>query len=184
METERKDLGREDWIKAGMTALFEEGIRAVKVDRLAKRLKITRGSFYWHFKDQADLLQSMISHWTEDQLGHAKALESDAGAPTGLARIRAIIERIRDKDIEHDVAMRVWAYDHKPAADAVAIVDTARLRLVEASFAETGLPKADAHFRAHLLYYFQLGDQLSRERPTKEERDTQFEMLTDLLARK
>jgi AcrR family transcriptional regulator len=42
-------LGLDDWIQAGYALLAEEGIQALKIDRLCDRLGVTKGSFYWHF---------------------------------------------------------------------------------------------------------------------------------------
>ena len=46
-------LSVEDWIQAGYAILAEEGIKALKIDRLCQCLGVTKGSFYWHFTDMA-----------------------------------------------------------------------------------------------------------------------------------
>ncbi|MFM2303629.1 MAG: hypothetical protein RLZZ135_1039, partial [Cyanobacteriota bacterium] len=56
-------LGRQDWVQAAIETLIEKGADAVKVDVIAKSLKITRGSFYWHFKNLDDLLAAIIQEW-------------------------------------------------------------------------------------------------------------------------
>jgi AcrR family transcriptional regulator len=43
----------DDWVQAGFAILAEEGIKALKIDRLCRRLDVTKGSFYWHFTDIA-----------------------------------------------------------------------------------------------------------------------------------
>ncbi|MBN8955202.1 MAG: helix-turn-helix transcriptional regulator [Rhizobiales bacterium] len=53
----------ETWIDTARRSLIEEGIAAVKVDRLAKRLGVTRGGFYHNFKDRGDLLTQLLHHW-------------------------------------------------------------------------------------------------------------------------
>src|SRR3546814_4494765 len=45
---------REGWLNCARVALIEDGIEGVKVDRLAKRVKVTRGGFYHHFKNHKD----------------------------------------------------------------------------------------------------------------------------------
>jgi len=44
-------LSIEDWLQAGYIVLAEQGVRALKVERLCRLLGVTRGSFYWHFED-------------------------------------------------------------------------------------------------------------------------------------
>src|SRR3982074_2670570 len=56
-------VGREDWIAAARTELIAGGVNAVKIGRLAKRLRVTRGGFYWHFTSRADLLDELIQSW-------------------------------------------------------------------------------------------------------------------------
>ena len=38
-------LSVDDWIQAGYAILAEEGIKALKIDRLCSRLGVTKGSF-------------------------------------------------------------------------------------------------------------------------------------------
>ena len=39
----------DDWLQAGYAILAEDGIKTLKIDRLCARLKVTKGSFDWHF---------------------------------------------------------------------------------------------------------------------------------------
>ncbi len=48
----RRRLSRQDWIDATLRELASVGVRGVSVERLAKDLGATKGSFYWHFKDR------------------------------------------------------------------------------------------------------------------------------------
>ena len=43
----RSSLNREQWVAAAVDLLVDGGIDQVRVDVLAKRLGVTRGSFYW-----------------------------------------------------------------------------------------------------------------------------------------
>lgn len=56
-------LTRDDWIDAAWSALSEGSLDTVKVDPIAKRLKVTRGSFYWHFKNRQDLIDAVVDRW-------------------------------------------------------------------------------------------------------------------------
>src|SRR5882762_4322755 len=58
----------EGWLEAAKVVLIEEGIGMVKVDRLARRLKVTRGGFYYHFKSHHALLEDLLKRWrTQNQ---------------------------------------------------------------------------------------------------------------------
>ena len=57
-EGARSPLTPQDWVQSAIVLLTDRGIDSVRVDVLAKILGVTRGSFYWHFKDRDDLLKS------------------------------------------------------------------------------------------------------------------------------
>ena len=64
----RTPLDRDAWVAGATEVLAEEGIAGLRVEVLAKRLKVTKGSFYWHFTDRRDLLLAVLSHWKEGRI--------------------------------------------------------------------------------------------------------------------
>jgi AcrR family transcriptional regulator len=64
----RQQLDREAWIKAALDILAEKGLDGIRVEVLAKRLRVTKGSFYWHFKDRRDLLDAVLETWKEGRI--------------------------------------------------------------------------------------------------------------------
>lgn len=62
-----KDLDRNDWLKAARVALLKGGPEAVRVEKLARDLNVTKGSFYWHFKDREQLLEALLREWEEEK---------------------------------------------------------------------------------------------------------------------
>ena len=48
----------------------EYGVEAVKVMPLAKKLNISRTSFYWHFEDRDALLHALIKRWRDKNTGN------------------------------------------------------------------------------------------------------------------
>ena len=60
------DSGRlraEDWELAALEALGTSGLAAVNVQALARKLGVTKGSFYWHFADREALLKATLARW-------------------------------------------------------------------------------------------------------------------------
>lgn len=53
----------EDWTRAALDTIAEQGIGHVSVERLAARLGTTKGSFYWHFADRPALLEAALARW-------------------------------------------------------------------------------------------------------------------------
>src|SRR5437879_4694510 len=58
-------LERSDWVAAARTMLIRDGAAAVKVERIATALNVTRGGFYWRFRDHADLMGALLKDWRE-----------------------------------------------------------------------------------------------------------------------
>ena len=65
----RTRLSEADWARAGLEALADSGIEGIRVDPLAKRLGVTKGSFYWHFKGRDELLDAMVRFWGDTEPG-------------------------------------------------------------------------------------------------------------------
>src|SRR5262245_64881043 len=60
-----KRLAAKDWIDFALKTLAREGFHALKADVLARKLGVSRGSFYWHFTDIDDLHARVIEHWRQ-----------------------------------------------------------------------------------------------------------------------
>ncbi len=158
-------LDRDAWLSEALEALREGGIDHVKVEPLAKRLGVTKGSFYWHFKDRADLLRALPDHWakaqTEPVLAHA---EGAGGGP--LDKMRAVLEFLAHEDPDrYDNAMRAWAQFDPVVANAVAAIDSRRMAYAASLFEEAGLPAAEAAFRARLWYFYDVGEHITGDTP-------------------
>src|ERR1041385_3058034 len=59
-------LDKNQWLRATRLALLTGGPDAVRVEPLARELGVTKGSFYWHFGDRADLLEALLVEWEEE----------------------------------------------------------------------------------------------------------------------
>jgi AcrR family transcriptional regulator len=62
----RTTLTRDDWLAGAMELLRERGVGGVRILTLAQRMGVSRGSFYWYFKDLADLLDGMVEWWDRE----------------------------------------------------------------------------------------------------------------------
>jgi AcrR family transcriptional regulator len=144
------------WIEAALDALAEGGIDAVRIDPLAKKLSVTRGSFYWHFKDRAALHQAMLRTWRERaSYTIFNRIERDAEAPDArMERLLALPysspRSARGAAIE--LAIRLWARRDKNAAKAVRHIDRTRLDYFARLMRLKGHDKDETRRRAFLFY--------------------------------
>lgn len=144
------------WIEAAMDALAEGGIDAVRVDPLAKRLGVTRGSFYWHFKDRAALHAAMLKEWRAraSYTVFNRVERSIESAEDRLKRIFALPRSSpRSERAAHiELAIRMWAQRDRDAAKAVRHIDHTRLRYFTDLYRHHGLAEEEAKARAYLFY--------------------------------
>src|SRR3979409_150021 len=87
----RQSLGRADWITAARAELLAGGVNAVKIGRLAKRPRVTRGGFYWHFKSRADLLNELLRSWEVSNTAPFERSVANGGARDGVREFVAIV---------------------------------------------------------------------------------------------
>lgn len=150
------NLDAEAWIDAGLEALSEGGIDAVRVDPLAKRLGVTRGSFYWHFKDRAALHSAMLKQWRKDATYRVGGrIEQETSRPA--ERLAKTLELPRSgprarRGAAIEFAIRLWALRDEEAASAVQLIDRQRLDYYANLFAELGHAPKEARRRAYLFY--------------------------------
>ncbi len=139
-------LSQIDWIAAGFRALSTEGPQALKAEPLARTLKTTKGSFYWHFKDVPAFQAAMLCHW-QDQATQAIITLVDE-LPSPVLKLRALsqaatAERGEYGGIGAEPAIRAWAKSDASVAAALRDVDEARLKYVQGIFGDMGLTNPD-----------------------------------------
>jgi AcrR family transcriptional regulator len=178
----KKTLDRDAWLKKALDILFAHGISQVKIEVIARKLKLTKGSFYWHFRNRDDLLRSMVEWWRENQLRFISGLTHSHADPQGI--IRAVITFTQHtEDSNHDIAMREFARFNKQAARAVAEVDQLRVSYLAEMFLAAGFDALEASLRARTLYFYQVGEYTTSLAPAPPDREEMAERLYRLLVR-
>jgi AcrR family transcriptional regulator len=151
-------LTAEDWLSIARRELIRGGIMAVKVDCLARLLKVSRGSFYWHFESHDDLLERLLQSWVATNTApFLRVLESDR---IGREKFQAIIDlwlAEEEYDPKFDTAVREWARVSPHVARVVRRADNGRIDVLTQIFTELGYRGADALVRARIAYFHQVG---------------------------
>lgn len=183
--TLRPNLTKEDWIHAAQRALVKGGVDAVRVDNVAKELKITRGSFYYHFKGRSELLEGILGNWraraTEDVINHLRNAQSSPKEQ--LERLLELPHhgQTAKEAASIELGIRAWARRDKQARQAIDEVDSHRLNYIEGLLIQIGIIEDEAKDRAVLIYAYQLSQSLIHTEMRPEERQQRNLRMTRLL---
>lgn len=160
----RAQLTPEVWIDAAARVLVDKSVDGISVDALAKGLNVTRGSFYWHFKDREDLLRQLLQTWRDTATEQIiDRFERRNTKPRELIR-----ELLRlpfhgtsaQRGASIELAIRAWARRDELARHVVDDVDAKRQAYIAHCFSALGFDIPEARTRAFMLYSFMLAESL------------------------
>lgn len=156
----KEQLSRDIWLDAAGRAVAEGGFDDVRVLTLAKRLGVTRGSFYWHFSDHAELVVSFLDRWRDRRLAELEYLRAGGDSETELRRILrlALSEPAwNTRQMRVELAVRDFARRDEHAEKIVAEVDRARIDHCASLLEKILTDKNQARDLALLLYVATIG---------------------------
>lgn len=163
MEQAMSDSGwrgsHEGWLEAAYDSLLESGVDSVKILPLAKRLNLSRTSFYWFFKDREELLSALISRWREKNTGNL-VKQSEAYAETLAEAMLNVFDCWLKKDLfdsPFEFAVRSWALQSPEIQAEVQQADQTRIEAIGRMFMRFGYDEAPADVRARTTYLVQIG---------------------------
>jgi AcrR family transcriptional regulator len=166
-------LSADDWAQAALDLIAEQGVGAVAVEPLARRLGVTKGSFYRHFPSRESLLVAALERWEKtEQEAIFGQLEQIADPRERLRRLFDLVAHVYTSHIIYSALLK--ALDHPLVAPVIGRVSHRRLEWLAASFRQAGLDPTAALHRARLAYaayvgFLQLNLQLNQTRLPREE---------------
>ena len=152
----RNRLSAADWERAALDALAEKGVSAVAVESLARRLGVTKGSFYWHFSSREALLTAALERWERED--EELVLAPMAAVADPRERVRELIRQVSHKRPSHAVlAALIKALDQPLVRPFIERISQRRMAFVTEAFREAGFDAANAANRARLAYSAYVG---------------------------
>ena len=170
MIAEGARLTRDNWLDEAFKAVVAGGFDNVKVLAIAEKLKVTRGSFYWHFTDHADLVGSLLMRWKLAQLELDEKLKSHR-SDDPIQDLEFVVDAAFNQagsELENllfQQALRALSHLHAGAAQLLVEVDAERINLFESKFLAIVKDKAKARDLAALLYLAIVGGYQALSRP-------------------
>jgi AcrR family transcriptional regulator len=155
----KMQLGKDDWIRVAKTILIKHGIGEVKIEKIAAKLKVTIGSFYWHFSGRPQLHEAIIADWLATNTKPLEEAVKQAGADPRHQYLAFfgvwVLER--NFDPAYDSAVRNWARISPEIAAVMTKVEAARIDILNGIMQRFGYGLEEAMMRARVTYYHQVG---------------------------
>lgn len=155
-------ISRTDWLDAGLDVLAHEGVEGVRIDRLATRLGVTKGSFHHHFAGAGGYRTALLDHYERLKLQSLDAAVGARQQQGTRATLEWLVELATDEPssirrAELDRAVRAWAHSDPEARATQARVDARVIELLQAAWRPASGSDAEARTAALVPYLVSLG---------------------------
>ncbi len=156
------------------------GFENLAVEPLAAEIGATKGSFYWHFRDRADLVSAVVEEWAEIATTQVIAEIERGTSGDALERLMDIVLGHPESDVTE---WRILgATDHPQIGPVVARVHEVRIDYVRRLLRSRGLSPARAAARARVLYAAYLGNLALLDTPGVADSVTRASLRREFLA--
>lgn len=150
-----KRTSKEEWLHVALETIDKEGIEALRIDRISKKLGVSRSSFYWYFKDRDDLRNQIIDLWVYE----STSIGTSSPRLRNLSPkecLKEIMLMILEQDLgRYDIAMIHWAKTDPKIALRVKKTYKLRMKFIGDMFRELGFKGVDLEMRTRLFVCYQ-----------------------------
>lgn len=161
----RRSLTADDWAEAALDVIASGGIEAVAVEPLARTLRVTKGSFYWHYPNRDALVERALEVWerheTVDIIGAAEQ------EPLPRERIHTLFRTAANTDQRSErILLALSGSKSSNARACVQRVSEAWRVYLESCYRALGLNPAEARHWATFAYSTFIGTvRMRRDNP-------------------
>ena len=152
---------RDTWIEEGLRALGVGGPDAVRIEKLAQALGVTKGGFYWHFEDRGALLREMLDAW--ERVVIDEVIERvEAGGGDGRAKLERLFALAGSSAdlMKMELAIRDWARRDKTVERRLKRIDNRRMEYMRSLFSDFCPDEDEVEVRCFLAMSIFVGNYL------------------------
>jgi len=147
---------RKNWLNAGLTALADAGPKGLRIMSIAKQLGVTKGSFYWHFKNLEEYESALIEEWEQCHTLEAIECVENAGGDADT-KLRHWFMGAAASDFTLARAIRSWSLTDQVVREVQARVDQRRIDYLVKLLRGIGWPKEEATTLGRWAYWAFIG---------------------------
>ena len=147
------------WLDAAYESLIRNGVDSVRITPLSRRVKLSRTSFYWFFKDRDALLKALLERWKSKNTRNL-VQQTKAYAESISEAILNVFDCWLDQrlfDSRFEFAVRNWAQRTNDVAAEIVAADKTRLEALKNMFIRFGYKPLAADVRSRTIYLTQIG---------------------------
>lgn len=152
-------VSKQIWLDLARSTLIDDGIDQVKIQAMARKLNVSRSSFYWFFESLEDLHRQLLDDWLHKNTNPIveRALQPAPNINQAILNVFQcwVDERIFDPQL--DIAIRIWARRDSSIHSVIDQADEQRIRAITAMYSRYGYDEENAFIRARVLYFMQIG---------------------------
>jgi len=162
-------LTKEDWINAGWSLMTSKGVAGVKVEVLARQLEVSKGSFYWHFKNRHELLEAILQRWEEQTMFLIQESQKTTNPKERLVNLFTLVSQVCQEP-DPEPAIFLWANKNPQVEKRVHDLENKRVNHLSKLFEDYGFDAIAAKQRAEVAYMAMMGF------ADRQGRDSQFDL--------
>ena len=140
-----------DWAAAALQLVADAGFAALTVDAVAARLRVSKGSFYWHFRGRSDLVSAALDRW--ERRSTAEAIKGLDEVKDPRRRLELILDAASEPPRSRSLYAALAEAVHDPVVGQVLNqVASRRIAYLKACYRELGLTPQEAEAKAVFAY--------------------------------
>lgn len=170
---------KQDWINLGYKLFSEQGIAGIIVEKMAKKLKVNKSSFYWHFKTKKNFINEIIAYWVSSDTN--KIIMLVESKPSGKEKFDALIKLAFKKEpyLDFIFFLKRYALKDKKIQTLIDEIDAQRINYTKSILIEMGVTENEASLKSTLFYKYLIGYH-EMIRYKKQRKDYIIEVQTEL----
>jgi len=155
---------KDDWLEFSLQVLIDKGPEQLKIMSLCALKKVSKGSFYHHFKSRGEFIEQLMRYWYQKMTLDFITKANTESTP--LARLEKLDQVISSHNIEAELHIRAWALKEPSIAMHLANIDQQRQAYLADCYTELGMEHAQAQDIALMAYANFLGMQQIYPKPS------------------
>ena len=156
-------LSREKWLEIAMEAMTGRCISKFSLDSMFKIVPVSKGSFYWHFKNRSEFLEALVEYWerteTDNVIQALNALPEEMTPEEKLWEMMCVIYEY--KSTRHELLVRSLTLEFPKLSQVIESVDRKRHESVYEVFADMGFTGDELEMRTDVFVTVMSMDQIS-----------------------